>query len=433
MNRRSFLVILVLAFTLRAAWAIAVPVQPLSDGHAYDVLAQNIVNGTGYGFQPGDPNAYWPPGTSFVYALVYFIFGHTYLSIVLLNLALGVFIVAAAMQLSARWFTQRQSLVTGLILALWLNLIEFTTILASELLFCALLLAALLAWTHPAHGWQRRAVGAGVLLAAACYVRPIGLGLPIVFLALEWLRAQQQGVLDARKHMLTTIAVMGLVMALVIAPWSIRNTATFGQFVLLSTNGGAAFWGGNNPESTGEGITVQPKFPTDNMGDQDTYLTTQTFDYIRMHPLDFGAGILKKLVLTHSRESIGIAWNEAGLVARWGGAVILPLKIANAAFWFGVLVLALAGIAFLYRQNGWTALVRQPALALWGYFALTHAIILAQDRYHMPSTPAIAMLAAYALVCVAEAWQVRAGLRADAVQPNRYASTVHSTTERVEV
>ena len=39
--------------------------------------------------------------------------------------------------------------------------------------------------------------------------------------------------------------------AATIAPWSIRNNAVFGEFVLLSTNGGPNLWMGNNPDSTG--------------------------------------------------------------------------------------------------------------------------------------------------------------------------------------
>lgn len=411
MNRsRSFLLILALALALRAAWAAAVPVQPLSDGHAYDVLAQNIWNGTGYGWLPGEPTAYWAPGTPFVYAFLFFIFGHTYTPIVILNLLLGVFVVAAAMQLAAGWFNPRVGLLTGVVLALWLNLIEFTTILASELLFCALLLGALLAWTHPVQSWQRRAIGAGVLLAAACYVRPVALALPLVFFILEWLRARKNAQVNALKSGLGSAVLLVVVMALVIAPWSVRNTLTFGHFILLTTNGGGVFWSGNNPNSNGASMDMQPTLPSDNMSEQDAYLTARALAYIGAHPLAFGAGIVEKIVLTHSRESIGIAWNQAGL-ERWGNAVILALKIANSLFWFPVFGLALAGIGILLWQNGWRALVTQPVILLWAYFALAHAVILAQDRYHIPSIPAIAMLAAYTSVYLYDARRVRGGMR----------------------
>jgi hypothetical protein len=426
-HSRLAFIILGVALVLRVAWAVAVPVEPVSDSHIYDLLAQNIVNGTGFGLGPGDPNAYWAPGAPFVYAVLFFLFGHSYMPIVILNIALGVFVVAAAMRLAARWFDAQVGMMTGLILALWLNLIEFTTILASELLFCALLLAALWVWTHPLWRWQWRAVGAGALLAAACYARPLALGLPIVFIGLEWLRTRNAPRLDGRR--LLPIAVMLLVMGLVIAPWSIRNSVTFGRFVLLSTNGGAVFWGGIAPAGDSAPADAHPNLPSES--DQDQYLTGQTLAYIGAHPLGFGMGVVERLVVTHSRESIGVVWNQPGIVARWGQAVILPLKIANALYWYAALGLALAGIVIIVKQRSWRGMLETPAIWLWAYFALIHAVISAQDRYHMPSIPFIAMLAAYTMVYVVVAR--RRGRAAGAVESAVVASTPQERTERAQV
>lgn len=435
MNKsRFYFAILLLALVLRVAWALAVPVQPVSDGHAYDVFAQNLVSGSGFGWLPGQPTAYWAPGASFVYAVLFILFGHTYVPIVILNIALGVFVVGAAMQLAEWWFNRRVSLVTGLVLGLWPNLIEFTTLLATELLFCALLLAALLAWTHPAYGWRRRAVGAGVLLAGACYVRPIALALPVVFLALEWLRARGQPEARAGRRSLAAAALLGIVLVVGIAPWSVRNTFSFGRFVLTSTNGGLALWFGNNAASDGEAQIPLPPSPYSNEADQDAYLTSLVLGYVGSHPIEFGIGILKKLALTYDRESIGVVWNELGLAARWGEATLVPLKIINAAYWYLVLALALAGFLIVFRRNGWRSAAAQPPVWLWAYFALTQAVILAQDRYHIPSNPAIAMMAAYVLVYTYDAWWARVKLRvssAAGIEPRAGAGP--EIAERVEV
>lgn len=143
---RAPILILVVAFCVRAGWALFVPVMPLSDSYAYDTFAQNLANGLGYGWNAGEPTVFWMPGTAMVYALFYRTFGHAYSPIVILNVLLGVWIVLAAMWLSEKWFDARTGLVTGWLLALWPNLIQFTSILASELLFMALVLAALLLW-----------------------------------------------------------------------------------------------------------------------------------------------------------------------------------------------------------------------------------------------------------------------------------------------
>ncbi len=407
-SARMVWAILALAFLLRLIWAIAVPVQPLSDGVAYDAFAQNMVNGLGFGWQAGAPTAHWPPGVSLTYAVFYFIFGHTYVPIVVLNLALGVFIVAAAMQLAAWWFNPRVSWVTGFLLALWLNLIEFTTILASELLFCALLLGALLLWEHPMYRRTIRALGAGALLAAACYMRPLGLALPVVFLFFEWRRARISSSSHAIRAVLAATALLLAAMAVVIAPWTIRNVVTFGRVVLISDNDGDVFWAGNNAASDGSTVQPIPQLPGQTDANIEGYLMAQTFAYVSAHPLDFAAGMVKKLVLTHSRESIGVVWNEDGLTARWGAGVLLPLKVINAAYWYVMLALGLAGIGLVWKTLGWRGLVAQPPLWLWAYFAGIAAIFLGQDRYHIPSIPAIAMFAAYTLVYVYQTTRVPA-------------------------
>lgn len=410
-NSRYYFAILALALVLRITWAIAVPVQPFSDPLGYDAIARNIVSGGGFGFQPGVPTAHWVPGPPFVFAFFYFVFGHTYIPIVVLNIALGVFMVAAAMRLAEWWFDRRVSLVTGLLLAIWLNLIEFTTLLASELLFCALLLGALLAWMHPTANWRRRAVGAGILLGAACYVRTIGLTVPFIFVLLEWLRGAKLSPLQVFRRTLAPVAVLAIAIGLTIAPWSLRNTLTFGRFILISTNGGEVFWNGNNVNSDGKSMAPTPQLASANLAEEDAYLTSEALLYAREHPFDFAAGFFKKLVLLHSRESIGVVWNELGLSARWGQAVLLPLKAVNAAYWYLVLGLALGGIAVLVKQQGWRAVSKQPAVWLWFYPAVTIAVFLGQDRYHIPMIPAIAMLAAYALVFAYDARRARIGMR----------------------
>lgn len=138
--------IILVALFLRLLWAIAVPVIPLSDGNAYDTFAQNLANGNGYGWGINDLTAYWPPGTSFIYAIFYKIFGHTYWPIILFNLLLAAATIWVSMYLAEKWFSRRIAILTGLILAFWPAQIQFTTVLSSELLFTALVMVALWVW-----------------------------------------------------------------------------------------------------------------------------------------------------------------------------------------------------------------------------------------------------------------------------------------------
>src|SRR5919199_2860491 len=215
---KPYLWIMLITLLLRVLWAVAVPVIPLSDSNAYDTFAQNLANGQGYGWNSQSPTAYWPVGTSFIYSLFYRVFGHTYLPIVIFNLVLAVVITGLAMHLAETWFNRRVALLTGLLLTLWPSQIQFTTVLASELPFTALVLVAVVVWLNKRTNLWLRSMFAGVALAAASYVRPTALLIPILLLLFRWISTRE--ILKTLKATLVMFAVM----ALLIAPWSIRNT-----------------------------------------------------------------------------------------------------------------------------------------------------------------------------------------------------------------
>ena len=66
------------------------------------------------------------------------------------------------------------------------------------------------------------------------------------------------------------------------------------------------------------------------------------------------------------------------------------------------LAAGLAGAVVLARRRGlWQALLAPPVW-LWLYVTGVHAVIVVGDRYHMPATPWIALLAGLALASLLE-------------------------------
>src|SRR5262245_10801092 len=146
---RPYWCTLLLAAALRIAWALIVPIAPVSDCHSYDVCAQNLAEFNTFGYEPDKPWAFWPVGTSFAYSLVYRVFDPMkfgYAPVAIFNVLLGTGMVALAMAAAHRWFGRVPALFAGLILAVWPTQVFFTTIIASETLFTALCLAGILAW-----------------------------------------------------------------------------------------------------------------------------------------------------------------------------------------------------------------------------------------------------------------------------------------------
>lgn len=178
------------------------------------------------------PFAFWPPGTPFIYAAIYSVFGTHYTGIVVLNIVLSAVLIVCTARVAARWFGERVALVAAAVLAVWPTLVLFTTVLASELPYLALTVAALDAWTLRRRSLYFRASLAGLLLGCAALVRPQALVLPLLYAAGLWVWDGMRR--DAFTTQLRIGAVAAVVMALVIAPWTLRNYKLYGAPVLRS-------------------------------------------------------------------------------------------------------------------------------------------------------------------------------------------------------
>jgi 4-amino-4-deoxy-L-arabinose transferase-like glycosyltransferase len=121
--------------------------------------------------------------------------------------------------------------------------VYFATLLLSENLFVPCL--ALVAWLvlrHLRTGSHASSSAAGLCLGAAILTRPFALLLvPLVFMILVarmWNHRTLRGWSAAAALLLCT--------AIVVVPWTLRNQRVHHRFVLVATNGGSTFYGGNN-------------------------------------------------------------------------------------------------------------------------------------------------------------------------------------------
>jgi 4-amino-4-deoxy-L-arabinose transferase-like glycosyltransferase len=386
--QRRFFTILAAAFALRVAWALAVPILPVSDSVVYDQLAWNIAAHGAYAWNNGELTAYWPVGTAFIYSLVYRLFGHEVAPIAALNVILGTVSVGLVMVLARRWMSRATALAAGAIYALWPSQIEFTSVLASELLFNFMLLLALWStFTPTVRSWALKGVLAGLFLAGAAYIRPTALPLVLLLAAsLIWSRQA-----DWRAVVRFSFAAL-LAMSVCLAPWALRNLTQLGAPVIVSTNGPANLWMGNNPQSNGSYMPLPGDVSGMNEVDRSKLLGARAKSFIVEHPGRAAALFLRKLVITHDRETIGISWNESSLRPALGDRGLVIAKAASTAYWWLALALGLAGVFLVLARQRWRGLL-QPSLLAWGYFALVHAATVGADRYHFASIPFIAMLA----------------------------------------
>lgn len=397
-TRSLFWTLLLAGMGLRILWALLVPVVPISDGWAYHQFARTLAEHGTYGWTPDEPTAYWAVGTSALVALTYLVHDG-FAGVVVLNLLAGLAILLLTHRLALRWFGEAAALWALALVAFWPNLVFFTTIVSSELFFIAAMLAGLFFWRRPAGPPLVNLALAGLLWGLTAYIRPVVLLVPAA-LALVELPGGPRRFAAASLRAAAAIALISLV----VLPWSLRNEGVFGERVTVSTNFGANLWMGNNPDSTGGYMPLPPEVEGMGEVERSRYLQTLAWDYMSENPLDALGLMGRKLVRLYGRETIGVVWNEEGLRPLVGEGGVLLLKLAATGYWYLLVLGALAGVAVLARRAGPVAALFNPPVALWGYFTLLHVIIVADDRYHMPTSTFVATMAAVALASLGARW-----------------------------
>lgn len=398
--------ILLLGAIARIAWALAIPVIPLSDSRAYDTFATNIWQHGVYGWTPDSPTSFWPVGTSALYALIYQIFGHQYAAIVCLNILFSLGIIFYSYKTTELFFDKPVAAGTALLVAVWPTHIFFVTILASELPYMLLTLMGIFYFFKEDKVSPVNILIVGICFALAYYVRP---------LATTVLAVCAFGAVVACRKRLAPTAIrtllVFLIMALAVAPWAKRNYDLYGHIVPMSTNGGAVFWMGNTPGTEG-GYHRLPEYVEGlNEHERNQILKKEALKYIQEDPLEFLIRTTEKFVAFHSRETIGVTWNEEGITRTLGAGWIMPLKLLSQCFWLACLVIGLIGILCYLRKSP-VHHIFHPFLLLWLSSAGLHALIVAQDRYHIPTVPFLFAFTIYSIHNFFEKLQMKRGILA---------------------
>lgn len=385
---KHLIYILLLAGILRIIWMLWMPVSPVSDSVMYHEFAKSISEGKGYAYPAGNLTAYWPVGTPAIYGALYALFGQHFEVIAIFNVFVGILTTLFIILLAQQWFSARTAAIAGLIYAIWPSQIQYTTILASELLFNLFMIIGLFCW----HKFQNKqvlsTVTATLFFVCAAYVRPIALLLPFILIALSFLSDTDW------KKLFTTTTLTVITMAVLISPWAVRNYHLFGEPVLISTNGGPVMWMGNNPESNGEYMPL-PDIHFDSETERADYFKQKALEHIKHEPFIFLKRAGKRFIDYYRSENIGVNWNIKGIQQNNAENLILPFKLISSAYWFFLVLLSAIAVVFLVRKNGiWQSSISTPIFFMVSYFTVIHVIIASGDRYHFPIIPFIAVLAA---------------------------------------
>ncbi len=254
-TRSILATIIVVAVLLRVGVALlmgdhVVELPGTQDQISYHALALRLLGGHGYSFDAGwypftpanTPTAQWSFAYPAYLAGVYLLFGVHPLAARLIQAVIAGFLTCWLIYwLGNRVFGRNVGLVAAGIAAVYTYFVYYGAALMTESFFMVAALITLeFAYRLVEKPSAGRAVALGLSLGLAVLLRQAILMFVPVLLAWLWWEGRRR--LHWR-HYVIPLAVV----AMLIAPWTLRNYRVYGHFLLLNANAGYAFYSSNNP------------------------------------------------------------------------------------------------------------------------------------------------------------------------------------------
>lgn len=361
--------ILLLGITLRLIWAVATQASPSSDGAAYLSLANSLINGSGY--QISDTRAYWPPGyPAFLAVWIYAL--PPSIAVPASQIALFVIGGLGVFRLTRKIAGNHAAASATFLFAVWPNLIALVATPEKEAVLLALL-PWIIHWSLSTSAGK--IVLAGIGLGAAVLVQP---SLQLLIPAIVVLLLVRNGIGSLPKAMLLLIGAI-----VVISPWTIRNFVVFGEFKLVSTNGGDNLYRANNKLATG-GYTERGEIDLSSLGELEKdrkgkELATQ---WITQNPGDFALLAIEKQIRFMGDDAASVYSTFRSDGRERNNKLYIPLKLFANAWW----LLVWLSLATLVLQG--RTLAADTRIVVWGWFYLfaLHSVFESASKYHIPMT-----------------------------------------------
>ena len=414
---RLAVALVALALVVRLVFVAATPgYTPQHDDRDYDRLACGLAIGQGYvragpatppegcgSATSGKPTAFRSPGLPMFLAAVYTVtepvglkrWTAARVALALVGTALAALLGLVAFQL----FGRRAALAALAIAALFPPLIVLGGSLLGETLFVTLMLAAIACMLadRTAGGSRRWLIAAGAICGLAALTRGQGLALVVPLMIAA---ATAGSGARPRRTRIGRAALLAAMAAVVVAPWTIRNTVALDSFTPVTTQSGSALAGTYN-----DARRTDPRWPgawrppgrlaevraalEPERGDepgQQRVLVRRSLEYMADHP-----GYVVEVGARNTWRLLGLSGPDWWRFS--GRTLSLPnwtADVSGASF-LVVLLLAVAG--------AFTRVARAAPLWVWlipCLMLLSAVFVVGETRFRAPADPFVVLLAALA-------------------------------------
>jgi 4-amino-4-deoxy-L-arabinose transferase-like glycosyltransferase len=402
------LAVFALAIVPRAAWAAYNDRAPqgLNDPTLYALFADTIADGDGYVRPTGEKFAYYPvgfPATVAGLKKAQDIVGadRSIFSIKMMNGVFGAITALLLYLLARRLFDRRTGVVAGALLAVFPSQVYYTGTVLSEPLFTLMWIGALTVllwkpWDRDGMPWYQL-FGAGLLLGYATMTRGVTLAFPAVLLVV-WLFQ-----LHSKRRALVQALIVWAGLAVLVVPWSVRNTLAFGEITGPSTNLGDDLCIGNYLGAQGA-FTLQGKCFAHDAGktpqqvelDRNKEGVRIALRDVASHPFRMPKLIAQKAYWLLYKDDDGIWAAES-----YGNDYFIPnfrrevLAFAANAVYYATGLIVLAGILVFALAKDVRRLMVVLALL---YMLAIPLVFFGDPRFHFPAIPLAVLIAAATIV-----------------------------------
>ena len=373
--------ILLIALLVRLCFVLFFPPRPTNwdDTGSWDSVGWNVCLGKGFLENDGSPTQQRPPVYPIFLAVVYFLFGHSFLWVKISQAVLDTFTVFILYNISKKYFDEKTSLLVALVLALYPPLIVYNGVIGSEICFTFFLALTLFVLINAVSGNSIKFYGiSGFMLGITTLCRSTTIFYP-VFLFIIFL-------ITKSKNIVRNISIILIFYIIAILPWTVRNYFTFGSFSPIAAGGGGLFWGGTQEMFDGkapqQGVDYYyPELSKMPLHQRDVIVIKKGLESIYNSPFIYIKLTLKKFVR--------IIFQPVGQVLTGERHPLLGKVLYLIHF----VLLMFAVVGFILSKSIWQDLM--PVISIIIYVILMHTLLASIPRYRLPIEPYIVLFAVY--------------------------------------
>ena len=403
----------ILGFFLVGVFAVAFTysfyfhIEPSVDARAYDSIAWNIVQGNGYKEQA---NLSYDediailrvgPGYEFFLAGVYFLFGHHYQIIWVVNALLSALSAFFVFLITKQIFKEHWSLPLGLVAAGLIgfspDLITVNGMLMTETLGVFLIILSTFLFFRFVESEQKSQLSIAML--AVVFGFAVLVRTPALFLIFPlagyfiW------------KKLWKELGVFLVVLTFVFTPWTVRNYSIYHTFIPTNLAFGYDLLAGNHPGATGELEPYEGNevFMKEGRIEGNKLALKESLGFIFSRPIEFLEITLKRISIYFSFARPTGFWFHLDGISK---ALTLAFSAAYS------MILFIFGFWGIYRAKELAANEKERAkMLLWMLLMMPLAIvgIIVETRYRFLVYPFFAIFASYGLF---DMWRGRRELKA---------------------